>query len=328
MALPKAVQQQVEEADRLIAEFNGEKTGEQNPPETDPPGENQAPPNLQNDPPSEPPEPISTETKPTPEPVPDSKWEAKYHTLKGMYDAEVPRLHAQVRELTTQVQTLIADLERAKVQSVQEPSKVESLITEQDKEAFGPDLINLIERATESKVATLKTREAELVNEIKQLKSQLGNVSERQVVSDKDRFLNGLASQVPDWEVLNVDQGFLTWLQEVDPVYGLPRQAALTNAYEALDSNRVATIFKAYKALIEPKQPPQQQRNQQELQRQVAPTRSRSTTPPADAQNTKIYSQQEITQFYDEWRRGFIDNDDAVRIEKEIHAAVAEGRVR
>ncbi len=323
MALPKAVQQQLEEADRLVAEMNGGKTEGDPPTETDP--ENLAPDNPALE---QQPEPVvSNEPKHEPDPVPDSKWEAKYHTLKGMYDAEVPRLHTQVRELNTQVQTLIAEVERAKVQQVQQES-VESLITEQDKEAFGPDLIDLIERATASKVSTLQARENELVNEIKQLKSQLGDVTERQVVSDKDRFLNGLTQQVPDWETLNTDQGFLNWLQEVDPIYGLPRHAALNTAYEAGDVNRVATVFNTYKVLIgAPKQTSKSKVNQ-ELQRQVAPTRSRSSAPSTDAPNQQVFSQDEIAQFYDEWRRGLIDNDDAVRIEKQIHAAITEGRIR
>lgn len=323
MALPQAVQNQLDEAERLVAELNGDKTEGNPPTETDP--NNLAPddPNLNQQPKQD----ISNEPRQNPDPVPDSKWEAKYHTLKGMYDAEVPRLHSQVRELNTQVQTLIAEVERAKVQPAPQET-VESLITEQDKEAFGPDLIDLIERATASKVSTLQVRENELINEIKQLKSQLGDVSERQTVSDKDRFVNVLTSQVPDWETLNTDQGFLNWLQEVDPVYGLPRQAALTTAYEAGDVNRVATVFNTYKGVVgEPKQVQQSKANQ-ELRRQVAPPRSRSSTPPTDAANQRIYNQNEIAQFYDEWRRGLIDNNDAVSIERDIHAAIAEGRIR
>lgn len=322
MALPKAVQQQIEDADRLVAEINGDKTGNgQNPnPET---GEG-----------NQPQEPATTVVEPAPAPVsqepvntiPEEKWENKYHTLKGMYDAEVPRLHSQVRELNQQVQQLIADAAAAKAQVPQENS-APSLITEQDKEAFGPDLIDLIERATESKVSTFRQREAELVSEIGQLKARLGDVTERQGISDKDRFLAGLGQQVPDWEALNVNQGFLAWLNEVDPVYGLPRQVALTNAYENLDVARVATIFKAYKSLVAPAQANKPKVNQ-ELQRQVAPTRSGNTSDPADSSSQQIWTQSDIAQFYEEARRGLIDSEDVVRIEKEIHAAVSEGRVR
>lgn len=333
MALPKAVQQQLEAADRIVAELNGEKTGEDSS-ETNPNDQQvdqqqtQVPqdPPPQDPPPSDPPpdNTVSQETKP-PE-IPEEKWAHKYHTLKGMYDAEVPRLHSQLREMQTQISQLTADLTATKETKAAETQKIESLITEQDKEAFGPDLIDLIERATEAKVSTLRAKEADLQNEIKELKGKLGDVSERQVVSDKDRFLAGLGQQVPDWEALNVNQGFLEWLQQVDPVYGLPRHAALNNAYENLDVTRVANIFKAYKALLP--QAPQQPKVNQELQRQVAPTRTRSASAPTDSVNQKIFTQQEIALFYDEWRRGHYDEEEAARMEKDIHAAITEGRIR
>jgi len=325
MALPKAVQQQLEEADRIVADINGEKTGEDSS-ETNPVNQ-QVDQDIQADPPLNDLPPDNTVSQEIKQPeVPEEKWAHKYHTLKGMYDAEVPRLHSQVREMQTQIQQLIADKAAVEATKVEQKQVVESLITEQDKEAFGPDLIDLIERATESKVGTLREREAQLVQEIKELKGQLGSVSERQVVSDKDRFLMGLGQQVSDWEALNVDQGFLAWLQQVDPVYGVPRQAALSNAYEVLDVTRVANIFKAYKQTLP--QTPAPSKAKQELQRQVAPTRTRSTTTPSDNVNDKIFTNQDIEQFYNDWRRGFYDEQEAADMEKQIHTAIAEGRIR
>lgn len=325
MALPKAVQQQLEEADRIVADINGEKTGEDSS-ETNP-VDQQVDQVVKTDPPPNDPPPDNTISQEIKQPeIPEEKWAHKYHTLKGMYDAEVPRLHSQVREMQTQIQQLIADKAAVEATKVEQKQAVESLITEQDKEAFGPDLIDLIERATESKVSTLRSREADLIAEIKELKGQLGSVSERQVISDKDRFLMGLGQQVSDWETLNVDQGFLGWLQQVDPVYGVPRQAALSNAYESLDVTRVANIFKAYKQTLP--QTPAPSKAKQELQRQVAPTRTRSTTTPADGVNERIFTNQDIEQFYTDWRRGFYDEQEAADMEKQIHAAIAEGRIR
>ena len=180
--------------------------------------------------------------------------------------------------MNQQVQSLIAEAATAKAQQPRpEPVTAKTLITEQDKEAFGSDLLDLIDRATEQKLAGNRDLETQLRAEINELKGKLGNVTERQVVSDKDRYEAALSSQVPDWEAMNIDQGFLTWLAEVDPVYGMPRQYALTNAYESLDANRTATIFKQYKATLAPAQRPQANR---ELQRQVAPTRSHTSPAP------------------------------------------------
>jgi hypothetical protein len=225
------------------------------------------------------------------------------------------------------VTQLTSDLAVAKAQPAQPvPASTPSLITEQDKEAFGSDLIDLIERATEAKLAGSRQLEAKLTAEIAELKGKLGNVSERQVVSDKDRYESALTAAVPDWQTLNVDQGFLNWLAEVDPVYGMPRQYALTNAYEALDANRTATIFNQYKKSLAPAP---QSNNRADLQRQVAPTRSRTSPAPTNPNvDKRIYNQQDIDAFYTEWRRGLIDEAEAVQIEKDIHAATVEGRIR
>ena len=332
MALPKAVQQQLEEADRIAAELGGEKTGEgssetnPNNQQSDPPVEPQVPPQ---DPPPSDPSPDNTVSQETKQPdVPDEKWAHKYHTLKGMYDAEVPRLHSELREMKAQLQQLAADNAELKEAKTAPAPTAASLITDEDKEAFGPDLIDLIERATEAKVATLRATEAELRSQVKELKGQLGNVTERQVMSDKDRFLVGLGQQVSDWEQINVDPGFIEWLQEVDPVYGIPKNVALNNAYENLDINRVANIFKAYKQTLAPAAPPPVQNRQQELQRQVAPTRTRTTSQPNEGMDKPIFSTQDIEKFYSDWRRGYYTDDEAASMESQINAAVAEGRVR
>lgn len=318
MALPRVIQEQVEQADAFVAQMTGQTDQTETAPQTD--IDPQPDPNTVA-------QPVSQENEPRPAPVPEETWERKYLTLKGMYDAEVPRLHSQMREMNQQVQSLIAEAATAKAQQPRpEPVTAKTLITEQDKEAFGSDLLDLIDRATEQKLAGNRDLETQLRAEINELKGKLGNVTERQVVSDKDRYEAALSSQVPDWEAMNIDQGFLTWLAEVDPVYGMPRQYALTNAYESLDANRTATIFKQYKATIAPTQ---RQQPNRELQRQVAPTRSHTSSAPAtSAADKRIYSAQDIDTFYSDWRRGMVDENEAVQIERDIHAAINEGRIR
>jgi hypothetical protein len=318
MSLPRAVQQQVEEADALVAQMNGTQpvnpdTGE--PIVTDP----QPAPEPQ-------PQNVSPELEPKPA-VSEETWEQKFHSLKGKFDAEVPRLYAQVREMNDQIRQLVADNAVLKVQPAAQPdpAPAKTLITEQDKEAFGSDLIDLIDRATESKLAGNRQLESQLRAEIDELKGKLGNVTERQVVSDKDRYESALTTSVPDWQALNVDQGFLNWLAEVDPVYGMPRQYALTNAYEALDANRTATIFNQYKKLIAPAP----KTGQQQLLSQVAPTRSRtSAAPSSSAADKPIFTQAQVSDFYSEWVKGRLTDEEAVRMENEINAAMLEGRIR
>jgi len=57
------------------------------------------------------PKPEAKPEKPTEPQVAEETWQQKYRTLKGMYDAEVPRLHAQVKELTSRAEQLQRSME-------------------------------------------------------------------------------------------------------------------------------------------------------------------------------------------------------------------------
>lgn len=340
--LPAAVQAQIDQADRIVQMINGNEPNSVVP-EATVPLESESVVDLVNqDSPPQQEVQLTQQPAPTSEPQSDPQgetkgvkrkgkstsdseetWEQRYRSLNGMYNAEVPRLHAQIKELTAQVQVLVQELEQARKAPTE--NKPIAQITDEDREAFGPDLVDLIERAAESKVAVFREREQSLMAEVESLKGRLGEVTEKQVISDRDRFTSGLSALAPNWEALNVDQGFLAWLQEVDPIYGIPRQMALNSAYEALDANRVAQIFNAYAGW---QTPVTQQRSNQELRRQVAPSTSRVSSAPVEGSSAKIFSQQEIEQFYNDWRRGYIGGDEATRIEREIHAAAAEGRIR
>ena len=204
-------------------------------------------------------------------------------------------------------------------------------MTDKDVANFGPELIDLQRRVAAEVMAEVRQEHgSELAKRdayIAQLEAKLGVVSERQVVSDQDRFWSALTHAVPGWETINASDDFLRWLGEVDPVYGVARDNALQIAYQRLDSPRVISIFQAY---IQATTPPetQSQQKQDELQQLQQPSRTHAPGPNTPASTQRVWSQQEIAQFYDAWRRGEIKPEDAVRIEAEIDAAVASGRVR
>jgi hypothetical protein len=274
------------------------------------------------------PEPVAPPQQPAPaaqEPV-EPKWEQKYHTLKGMFDAEVPRLNEAVRQLSGQVNALVAENQTLKTAApAPAPATQTPLVTDQDKESFGADLVNLIERATTQATAPLLAKITRLEGENGQLKSQVGNVSQQVGANSQETFITRLSQRVSDLSTVNVDPGFLAWLQQVDPIYGMPRQMALDNAVKTLDVDRSATIFEAYKATLTP--PPANVNNPQaELNRQVTPPRTRTSAPPQTEQKLN-WTPQSIEAFYSDLRRGLIPADMAVKLEADLNAAVAEGRV-
>lgn len=327
--LPKQLQRQVEEIDRIQKEIAGP---------TDPDPNPDAPPPNPETPPETPPTPVEV---PPPTPVVDD-WEQRYRSLEGKYRAEVPRLHQQVRDL----QSSIEDLKAARAQPTPPtapptpatPQARQRLVTDKDAETFGPDLLDLIKRqAQEIATDMVSSHDAAVQAEIKRLatenetlKARLGDVSKSQETTAQDTYLSKLAIEVPDWSEINTDPGFLQWLSEVDPFTGMARQAYLDAAFKALDVKRTSVLFNAYKATkAPPAAPTPPPPKVTELQRQVTPGKTKSTAaPPAEDPSKKIWTTTEIQDFYTKVRQNKLTQDEAIRIEQEINSAVSTGRVR
>lgn len=326
--LPEAVQRRAEEAERIEKLMHGQPDPDGQDPNQEQPADNHEDPGdegqdgqaAQGQQPEQPSSDGSQER-----PDDDESWKQRYRTLKGMYDAELPTLHAKIRELEEANRQLQADLERVRA-TPPEPETPANPITDRDREEFGEDLIELIERAAEAKTAPLHKRIAELEQQNQELRGRVGDVSEKVGKTSAETYLARLADAVPDWEEINYDPNFIEWLKVVDPVYGVERNVALQVAHKNLDVARVAAIFKAYKESRTP--PTQPQKPAADLGRQVAPTRTRSGAPAQQQVQGKIWTNAEISQFFDDWRRGRIPQDEAERIEQDILAAQAQGRIR
>jgi hypothetical protein len=309
MGLPRAVQEAAEAADAIVVQMTGE-------PNEEPIVEPQDPPVVE---PKTEPQPVVPATEPK-----SVDWEHKYSTLKGMFDAEVPRLHSQNRELRDTLATMQTQI--AQLQAPKEPPKAPAqLITDQDRESFGPDLVNLIERGVKQATGPLEAELGRLRARNAQLESNVGNVAQQTAQTAEEAFYEKLERAVPGLAETNTDPAFLAWLAEVDPIYGIPRKMALDNAADQRDVARTAAIFNAFNATKAPVQQPTSKRN--ELANQVAPARTRQSAPP-EAKQTFVWTAQSIDAFYADLRRGLIPTDEAARLEADLQAAVAEGRVR
>ena len=324
--LPRQLQRQADEVAQIekdIADRATPPTAEAPPPETPPQqdGQDNVPP-----PPPPPQAPVA----------PPSDWEQRYRTLEGKYKAEVPRLHNQMKELQTKFEALAAKPpEPPKMPET--PTQKKRLVTDKDAETFGPDLLDLIKRqAQDIADEMVGARESKLMEAMQKLQAENASLMEKvtgvtqtQSQSAQEMYLAKLGQVLPEWEQINTDQRFLNWLGEIDPLSGLTRQAYLDNAFQALDVQRTANLFRAWLSTIAPPtpaQPPAEQRS--EVQRQVTPGKSKTTATVPQEDNSRIWTSQGIAKFYDSLRAGRVKRDDAARIEKEIDLAVSTGRVR
>jgi hypothetical protein len=318
-SIPRQVQEAADEAERLEATL-------------------QMPPEASGEPPQEPaaPAPQATLTPPAqaPRASDEATWQQRYQTLQGMYNAEVPRMATQIRELVAQLADVSARLAAPKAEPLAPVPKVPAKqASEKDVEVFGSDLIDLIRRQSADLVEAQREQvEAglkKLAAENAELKAQLGTVVTAQGEGNRQQYFVALERLVPNYQTLNVDPGFLAWLAEIDPLSGVARQAYLANAWGSFDATRTAKLFLAYEQLAgsgtteTPKPTPQQ-----ELARQAQPGTSKGMGQVPDEPNARIWQRAQIERFYTDVTKGQYSAKEAQRIEAEIDAAVASGRVR
>ena len=322
MALPRAIQAQIEQANALLEAAN-------KPPEAPAPAEPAQVAATAPDPDPAPaaPEPQATpEPQAQPQPQPDV-WEHKYKTLQGLFNREVPTLQTKVKDLEGQLQEAVARLnEAAKAQAKPaEPDKPTA--DPKDVENFGSDLVEMVQRVSQHVLGraanVFETKAAALEQRLAQLEQALKGTTQTVAVTAEQAFFDRLTKLVPDWETINANQAFLAWLAEIDPILGQPRQVALDAAQQTLNADRAAAVFKTFAATLPAAPKPNN------LDKQVSPKGSASAAPPAPAQPV-IYTQQQVVDFYNAKRRGEFRGreKEAAQYEAEINLAISEGRVR
>ena len=319
MSLPKQAQAQLEE----IEQWEKEVAAASSPPPTPPDGIDQ-----QGQQPEKQELPVQAEPSEQVKQPEDETWERRYKTLQGMFNAEVPRLKSEVKDLKSQLETSIARLDLASQAKAESPSDSQRLVTDKDVEDFGGDLVDLIKRqATEVAQSELSKKISKLEEENAQLQREVTGVSERQGENARRDYFVELSRLVPDYEALNVDQGFLDWLNEVDLLSGNQRQEYLNHAFNSFDPMRTATLFNTYKDLIGA--PTTTRQTNKNLERQVAPGTSKVSSASASTGSDKVWSMGDIDRFYRDVAKGNYRGNESeqARIEADIDLAVNQGRL-
>ena len=261
----------------------------------------------------------------SPTDVEEETFKQKYKTLTGKYDAEVPRLHQQVREMTEVTKQLQAQLQALKVEPTKPKEKV-SLVTDADRAEFGEELLDVQRRVarevSEEYSGRLEQQDAviqKLQDDLAKTGSQVGEVG----------FSQRLNIAVPDFPQIDNDERWVSWLNEHDPMLRGPRRDQAQQAFDAGDVEAIAHYVSLWKETLAA--PADARPNQAELEKQVAPNRSaNSVRTQSTAQNSKVYSPRDADRAWEKVRtlntRG--QYAEAEKLEADLTVAYMEGRVR
>jgi hypothetical protein len=358
MALPKATQKQIEEAERLHAEAYGteEKADDRPTAEQDTAAASEQ--GKGDDSKAQSASTEGTDAKATLSEVPQDTagsedagasgdgavskesdpehWKHKYNVLKGKYDKEVPRLqeeNAIIRGQVTELQRHMQDVINAKPQPENENQAAKQpLITAEELEDYGSEMIDVVKRAAREEFEPVI---AQLREENANLRGLLGGVQQQTTVNARQAMLDTLDEQISNWRELNSNPEFLGWLENVDPYSGEKKLDLLRTAFEGNNTARVSAFFKGFlneNAAFTSSQQPVETKPQVSLETLVAPGRAADGDEPRAQEgnvNGKVWTDSEIKTFYRDVQRGVYQNDpvEKERLERDIFLAQQQGRI-
>jgi len=348
MALPKQAQEQIKVAQKIeaaiVAEHDtvtGKKQAEIDAFLKDVDGEEAAP--LAVEPPASEENPLLLDGEEAPvegEPTtkkPRKDFKQMYNVLQGKYDAEVPRLHSDIKALTAQVAELRDSLTTP---AVKEPSATTATtyIQPEELEEYGEDLLNVIGRKAKEIVETeYRPLINKLNTEIDSLKGVVGNTGQRVDLQEQNQVFAQLDRDVENWRVTNEAPAFKEWLGGVDLFSGRTRQAMMLEAFHNRDIALVKNFFNSFHkenaavSTTGTAGQPIPGKPTLDLENYVAPTATAGGAQQEGAPKQKrVWAQAEIAKFYSDVQKGHYKNrdKDRMKIDREIGTAVSENRVR
>lgn len=273
-----------------------------------------------------------TDEKPKPE---RTDWKQKYNVLQGKYDAEVPRLSADLRSALSR----IGDLETVAAAPAEEPvSVVPAVLTEEEIADYGEDLIGVIERkAREMAISEFEPVVADLRNQIISLSQKVGVTGEKIAVREQNEVFAVLDRDIKDWRAVNTSQAFKDWLELTDPFSGQTRKKLLIDGFDAKDALRVKSFFEGFlkeNAAVSSETtgaPAGEAGNTSTLKLEdyIAPGTPKGGGQAGAPKEKRKWTRKEIGTFYSGIQKGHFKNrpEDKARIEADIVSATVEGRI-
>lgn len=277
------------------------------------------------DPPAEPQEPRETpsqETETAKAPAEtgtdwrkeSERLQAKLSTLTGKYNAEVPRLQAEIRQLRQDNESL-----RARAEQTEQATRPS--LSQEERDELG-DLASVIE-ARDQRISALEAQ----LKAIQQRDESSRQDSEQERM---DRFWSDLTEAVPDWAEVNESPDFHVWLNQVDMASGLRRQELLADAQAKANPRRVAYFFNQFKG----------ERRNEPAGTGPATPKERSPHPDpsgggdgGEVRQPRTWTGAEINEFFRAKQAGVLRKQgmseaQVAAMERDIFAANAEGRIR
>lgn len=269
------------------------------------------------------------------------EWRHRFLSMQGRFNAatrDKGAMEEQMRQLGQELvrtQNLLAAAQQAAPDHGQRGQDHGNLITAEDRENYGDELIDLARRAARDTVAP----------ELDELRNENQRLQQRVARTAKQELFATLDGSISNWRDINKSQQFKLWLRLPNIYTGQLRGNMLKAAVDGAEAPKVIALFRDFlaeanatgqqvsAAPIEQQLAPQAAPRVPalDLETLAAPGRARPASGDSQVPSEKpIYSRAQISQFYNDKRRGLYAGRDAEvnAFERDLEAAQREGRIR
>lgn len=248
------------------------------------------------------------------------KWEQRYRSLDGMIQARDKQIQ-QLHDLLAGMQEQQSQAPRGGNEGQPEAPSSEPLVTKADEDNFGSDLVDMSRRAAREELGKFSQ---DLQRQFDALRNELKGISKTAEVSAQDSFEGKLDKVAPNWRTIDSDARFIAWLDE-----STARKQVFGTAVQHRDARAVGDFFNEFERIHEAEQTRREepaQKRRQELEKQVAPGKSKkAAAPESRSDEKKTWTRSEIVSAFANKKQ--YPADEFAKLEREIASAQREGRV-
>ncbi|MEO2054747.1 MAG: hypothetical protein ABGX83_05550 [Nitrospira sp.] len=233
----------------------------------------------------------------------------KNSVLQGKYNAEIPVLHTEVRELKSEVESL-----KAGAATKAAENNTGEFASKLKEDLEGSETAENIIGTVDERVSASEERM------LKKLEESIGPIKKKTALTDEQKFYTGL-SQVENWQDINKNAEFSKWLDTENPVTGYTYRAWLNDAWHKKNATRAVEIFKAWPGYK------QKAKAQTTVEEMVSPGQKMSQTETEKGPETERISQEQIRSFYKDVQKGKYTDKEVKQHERTLEKAIREHRV-
>jgi hypothetical protein len=306
--IPKQVDEAAELAEQLHEKMFAPHEGNEQPPEEEP---------------EELPE--AAESVDTSE---EETYKSRYETMQGKYNAEVPRLHNELKELKAMVFERLGDVSKRQEQPIEVKVDPNAERLAKFEEEYGKEFLEM-----QRLLARMEAEEL-IKQRVTPMQEQVTTVEETQIKAAQQNFVSYLDSKVEngDWQALwaGQDEKFNQFLQTREPTSGLSYQQIVKYHNDNWDADGLAAVFNTYlgpAVEVTPEPPAKPKQPNPAKEAIVAPSRNTHTAPPQQS-DKRIWNNATIEEFKRADRANKYSPDESQAMWDDLLQAMVEGRIR